>query len=167
MSGEPTVDPRLRLPPEMPPDHAHRVPGPVLTCPSARQARRDLISAFADTQKRSPDDIRKSLLTCERAPSTESNHRPSPYHPHFFGFTGDEHQTKGGSSARLTLVLASSICDHPAIAPDAKHHRSGLNPQRAAEPAAADMPLKPTPWRRIRTIRLCASGKYAARSDKT
>jgi hypothetical protein len=60
-----TAGHRLRLPPEVPPDHAHRVPQPALTCQSARRAKRDLISALARTQNRSSDYIRKSPLTCE------------------------------------------------------------------------------------------------------
>jgi hypothetical protein len=60
-----TVGRRLRLPPEVSPDHAHRVPDTALTCPSARRAKCDLISAFARTQKGSSDDIRKRPLTWE------------------------------------------------------------------------------------------------------
>jgi hypothetical protein len=43
--------------------------------------------------------------------------------------------TKADLSARLTFVLASSICDHPAIAPDAKQHPVRLNAQRPSESA--------------------------------
>ena len=59
-----TVDRRLRLPPKVPPDHAHRVPEPALTCQSARRVTCDLISAFARTQNWSSDNIRKMPLTC-------------------------------------------------------------------------------------------------------
>jgi hypothetical protein len=42
-----TIDPRLRLPPKVPPDHAHRVPAPALVCLSADRAKPDLFHAFA------------------------------------------------------------------------------------------------------------------------
>jgi hypothetical protein len=54
--------------------------------------------------------IRKAFTTW--SPLTESNRRPSPYHPHFPGFTAREALPAGPpASADLALAPACGICD--------------------------------------------------------
>jgi hypothetical protein len=74
-----------------------------------------------------------------------------------------KHRPKDSNSACLAIALASGTCDHQAITPDAKQHPVRAKAQRVAASAAADMPLRPGPWRRMPASRAYADGQMTVK----
>jgi hypothetical protein len=78
------------------------------------------------------------------SPLTDSNRRPSPYHPHFSRFTARQASPpKDNSSACLALAVASGTTDDMVIESDAKQH-----------PGTGSMPSEQQHLRRL----ACRSG---------
>jgi integrase len=103
----------------------------------------DLATQTATREASDPTHEEPETAPDLRSPLTESNRRPSPYHPHFPGFTTRQVHLRASGSAGLTLAPAYGTLRLP-------DHRTG----RGAATGAGSMPSERQHPRRLK----CRSG---------